>query len=68
MNDTKDDKKILRREFLKRAGLATGAIGAVAATLTPRSADAAMASDAGADGSGYHETEHVRKYYELARF
>ncbi len=54
-----------RRGFLKLAGF--GAVGgAAAAALTSGAANAAEADPA--DGSGYAETEHVRTYYDLARF
>ncbi len=61
----KDAKILPRREFLKVAGIAGAAAGA-AATLSGKGAEASVA-DAGT-GSGYQETEHVMKYYELARF
>ncbi len=66
MSDSKNPKAIPRREFLKTDGLTTGAVGAAAA-LSGVPAEAAMP---GADkkSAGYRETEHVLKYYELARF
>ena len=58
---------IARREFLKTAGIAGAAAGlAVAAGTGPAQADRAP-QDA-PKGLGYQETEHVRTYYELARF
>jgi len=66
MIDSKKPKAIPRREFLKSAGLTTGAIGA-AAVLTGVPAEAAM-PEAGKKNASYRETEHVLKYYELARF
>lgn len=59
----KDAKTLPRREFLKAAGI-TGAAAAVA--LSGKSAEAAAPESGKA--SGYQETEHVMKYYELARF
>ena len=53
-----------RRNFLKGAGLAVGAAGAV---VVPGS-DAVAKTDAPQESAGYRETEHVRTYYELARF
>jgi hypothetical protein len=53
-----------RRDFLKLAGLGTIAGGA-ALVATKGEAEAA---DVGKSGSGYQETDHVRTYYELARF
>lgn len=61
----KEAKTLLRREFLKVAGI-TGAAAGAAVTLSGKGADAAV-PEAG-QGSGYQETEHVMKYYELARF
>ncbi len=56
-----------RRGFLKFAGLGTVA-GAVA-LVSGREGEAAEATAAGADpGLGYRETEHVRRFYESARF
>ena len=66
MSDTKKPKAIPRREFLKTAGLTTGAVGA-AAVLSGVPAEAAM-PEAGKKSGTYRETEHVLKYYELARF
>lgn len=64
MKDKKDAAIADRRRFLKLAGVgvATGG-GALAAEASP--ADAATAPKS--DGGLYRETEHIRKYYELAR-
>lgn len=59
-------KSLPRRDFLKAAGIAGGAAGLAAAALTTTSAKAAE-PEAG-KGSGYRETEHIRKYYESARY
>jgi len=60
-----DTKALPRREFLKVAGI-TGAAAGAAVTLSGKSADA---KDPSAEHkSSYQETEHVMKYYELARF
>jgi hypothetical protein len=54
-----------RRSFLKLGGLGAVAAG-VSGTATRVAAAAAPAEPAAAEG--YRETEHVKKYYELARF
>ncbi len=63
---TKTKKPLPRRDFLKAAGLTGGAAGVAAMALTSKSAKAAV-PDSGTR-SGYRETDHVKKYYELARF
>jgi len=62
----KTKKTLPRRDFLKAAGITGAAAGVAAVALTPKSAEAAV-PDSGTR-SGYQETEHVKKYYELARF
>jgi nitrous oxide reductase len=62
MPETK--KSLPRRDFLKAAGIAGGAAG-LAVALTSKSTAAAAPDDR--KGSGYRETEHIRKYYESAR-
>jgi len=62
----KTKKSLPRRDFLKAAGITGGAAGLAAIALTSKSAIAA-APESG-KSSGYRETEHVKKYYELARF
>ena len=54
-----------RRDFFKKAGLGAGA---AAITVTASQAGAVEAVSSPSKGSGYSETDHVRKYYELARF
>ncbi len=63
MSETKDIRTTSRRELLKFAGLAVGVAGATAVAGT---AKASVPVERAQDG-GYRETEHVRKYYELAR-
>ncbi len=63
---TKSKKSLPRRDFLKVAGIAGGAAGVAAVALTSKTAKAA--APVTGEGSGYRETEHVKKYYELARF
>ena len=55
-----------RRNFLKRAGLAVGTAGVV--TVAGSGPAVAGATEARPQRSGYRETEHIRTYYELARF
>lgn len=55
-----------RREFFRLAGLGAGA--AAAAGLTSKVATAAEPVKRDGRGAGYQETEHVKTYYELARF
>ena len=63
-----------RRKFMRSAGLGVGAAGVAAATFgRGGDGDAQAAEPAGIDGkaktkAGYQETEHVRRYYQLARF
>ncbi|HLS69270.1 MAG TPA: formate dehydrogenase [Kiloniellales bacterium] len=53
-----------RREFFRKAGLGVGALGAAAVTLgAGDEAEAAVEKP-----NGYQESEHVKRYYELARF
>ena len=54
-----------RRDFFKKAGFGAGA-AAIAVTASQAGAVEAIAQPS--KGSGYTETDHVRKYYELARF
>lgn len=53
-----------RRDFFKKAGLGAGA---AAVAMTASKAGAVEAAQP-AKGSGYTESDHVRKYYDLARF
>lgn len=68
MSDQQKTGAMARREFLKTAGITTGAVGAAAAALAVKPATAATAPQTGTKYAGYRETEHVRKYYETARF
>jgi hypothetical protein len=60
----KSDENVLadRRSFLKLAGA-----GAVAAPAALASGKAAEATEAKPTRALYRETEHVKRYYELAR-
>jgi anaerobic selenocysteine-containing dehydrogenase len=53
-----------RRDFLKLAGL--GSVGAVAGAAVAAPVEAKEAPST--RGTGYRETPHVKKVYELARF
>lgn len=56
-----------RRAFLRLTGAGLAAAGGVAATagaVRPQHAEAAETRQQ----AGYRETEHVRKFYETARF
>ena len=57
---------VARREFLKTASLGVGA-AAVAGTVLKAGDAQAKISKKSQQGLGYQETEHVKKYYELAR-
>ncbi len=70
MSKEKDLKSPERRDFFKKSGLGLGAAGAVAIGLSSGPANHAVKSDGRLDNkkSAYRETDHVRRYYELARF
>ncbi len=61
-----------RRAFIKGVAVAGGATAVAVAggsAVADVSAEKAQASKAKAEGAkGYHETEHIRKYYRLAQF
>lgn len=65
MKTRTEKQRVARRDLLKIAGLG-GVAGAAAIASASGGAEAASAKDA--KGSGYRETEHVRTYYELAKF
>ena len=57
--------KAKRRDFLKLVGLGgVAGAAALAAGAKPQVAEAAVTPE----GPGYHETPHVRKYYDTAKF
>lgn len=70
MSKEKDLKSPDRRDFFKKSGFGIGAAGALAIGLSGGPANAAVKSDGRLDfkKSAYRETDHVRRYYELARF
>ena len=59
-------KSLPRREFLKAAGATGAAAGVAAVALSGNTVKAAVPN--GVSKSGYRETDHVKKYYELSRF
>jgi hypothetical protein len=63
-----DIQLVERRDFIKKAGLGVGAVGAVAIGLPKTSAAAAPGGGEEPGSSGYRETKHVRTYYDLARY
>lgn len=65
MKRTEKSDTLARRDFLKGAGVA-GAAGIATAALSGKEAQAALPETRKV--SGYRETEHVMKYYELSRF
>lgn len=65
MSKKQDEINAARRDFFKKAGIGAGA---AAVAVTASSAGAVEATSAQPKTSGYAETDHVRKFYELARF
>ncbi|MBK1698333.1 hypothetical protein [Rhodovibrio salinarum] len=69
-----DQPDAARRKFVRSAGLGLGAAGAAAVYFGRGGSDEAQAAQpekAGGQGktqAGYQETDHVRRYYQLARF
>lgn len=63
-----DGVDVARRGFLRKAGLAGGAAAAAAVVTTEVAAAPAPGETPAKPGQqGYHETDHVRAYYETAR-
>ena len=56
-----------RRRFLKGLAMASGATAMVVATGTSVAAPAATPVSKPAAAKGYHETPHIRNYYQKAR-
>ena len=59
-------KSVRRRDFLRLAGLG-GVAGAAAVAGATGRAEAGSSGE-GKSSSGYRETDHVKKFYELSRF
>ena len=70
---TREVKAPDRRDFLRRAAFGAGAVAVAGASLSARGAKAKTpatgkrGSGTRAADAGYRETEHVRKFYDLAR-
>ena len=60
------NRNLLRRDFLKGATLSAGTAAVAVVGAIPSTAKG-KEKTVPANG-GYQETEHVRTYYELARF
>jgi len=65
MKSREEGQKVARRDLLKLAGLG-GVAGA--AFVAKSGGKAQAATESIRKDSGYRETEHVRTYYELAKF
>ena len=63
MSKSKKDAVADRRNFIKLAGATAAGAGATVATAGHAQASAKAAEVEG----GYRETEHVKRYYDLAR-
>jgi hypothetical protein len=68
MSEKKEVTPLGRRDFFKKASLGAGVVGAAAASLSSSGAKAAKPQTSSSGRAGYRETEHVKKFYELARF
>jgi hypothetical protein len=66
VNKANGKDRVTRRDLFKKVGFTVGA----AATVSLATTQAAEAEPAKPrkSGAGYRETEHVRTYYELAKF
>lgn len=61
----KEEIKLGRRDFFKKAGLGAGA---AAVAVTASQAGAVETTAPQKKSAGYTETDHVRTFYDLARF
>lgn len=68
MSETRTPEARSRRAFFLVAGQGAGAVVAGAATVVTGAPARAHADEAGPSQSGYRETAHVKRYYELASF
>jgi hypothetical protein len=66
MSKVNDDTVANRRNFLKLAAASAATGGAAITTAAPAVA-APKAAAAGTTEPVYRETEHIKRYYELAR-
>ena len=67
MSKEKEVSPVGRRDFFKKAGLGAGAVGAAAVGLAASQGEAAEPEQS-PNSVGYRETDHVKKFYELAKF
>lgn len=65
MTEKKPVQSPTRREFFKTASLGTAAAAGLATGLVPGAASAA--ETAKPESQGYRETDHVKRYYDLAK-
>ena len=63
MSSEQSPEQPTRRAFFGKLAAGAGAVGAAAAGMGAPAPEAAAAA---AQGEGYRETEHVKRYYELA--
>ena len=64
----KEVTSVGRRDFFRKAGLGAGALGAAAVGASATESKAAEADHKATGSAGYRETDHVKKFYELAKF
>lgn len=67
MDKTQKPAPKSRRDFLRTAGQGAGAAVAGAASVVVGTPAPAKAADAQPE-TGYRETAHIKRYYELASF
>lgn len=67
MSKKKEETSVGRRDFFRKAGLGAGAVGAAAVGLATGESQAQPVQKS-SNSVGYQETDHVKKFYELARF
>jgi hypothetical protein len=63
----KKNKSTSRRDFIKTAGLGVGVAAVAGGVLSAGGAEATPVFK-DEKSKGYHESEHVKKYYESAKF
>lgn len=68
MKDDNTKNKVSRRDMLRGAGLSTALVGVASAAVNAKPAHSASITPNTRPVAGYHETDHVRKAYALARF
>lgn len=62
----KETASIDRRDFFRKVGLGAGVAAVGLSTAT--TVKSATPSKTSAKGAGYQETDHVKTFYDLARF